>query len=71
MSRYLGGDCESIFRNSYRTRLDRAIYRLTKDYDDMDFDNAREKEVDIRSQLDHMENLLKQAQSELNSMSFE
>jgi hypothetical protein len=37
----------------------------------MDFDNAREKEIDMRNELDDIKRLLEQARSELSSMSFE
>ena len=37
----------------------------------MDFDNAREKEVDMREELDGIKKLILEARGELASMKFE
>jgi hypothetical protein len=70
MSRYTCGDCEN-FRRQYLRRIGDALYSIDKNYDDMDFDNAVEKEVDMRGELDKIKQALRSAESELSSMVFE
>ena len=70
MSRYLGVDCES-FRRKYLDRFDKALDSIERNYRDMDFDNAREKEVDMRRELDDIKKQIENARSELLDMSFE
>ena len=70
MSRYLSGDCEH-FRTVYLKRIESALTGIEKNYGEMDFENAREKDVDMRDQLDKMKNKLNAAKGELNSMTFE
>ena len=69
MSRYLASNCET-FRRTYLKRLDEALYSIEKNYSDMDFDNAREKEVDMRGELNKIKRMLLDAQEKLNAMRF-
>ena len=70
MSRYLGGDCEN-FKAMYLNRINKALASIEKNYTSMDFENANEKEVTMRGDLDKIKNQLKAAKDELNSMTFE
>jgi hypothetical protein len=70
MSRYSAVECYG-FKNTFLSRFREALTSIEKNYRDMDFENAREKEVDMRAELDAMKKLLLDAQSELSGMGFE
>jgi hypothetical protein len=69
MSRYLYSDCER-FRNKYLKKFDDVLFEIDKNYDDMDFENAKER-LDMRTELDEVKRLMNIARDELLAMRFE
>ena len=69
MSRYIYRDCES-FRQKYLCRIDDALYSIDRNREEMDFENAVEKDK-MEYELDTIKGALMSAKSELSYMVFE
>ena len=69
MSRYIYGDCEG-FREKYLRRIDDALYSIDRNREEMDFENAVEKDK-MEYELDTIKGALMSAKSELSYMVFE